>query len=214
MATPDWLTLSGFRDMFISFFQWMSKGTQYGSQVARNGTAKSSHNTNDGSSEPSHSVAPVASALLPIKISCQPEIISESATQESQYPASRKYSADKSGEQGATSVDRKIVDLNATSHFHLPPSALTPASPTATYSTLSPSSTLFSISPPNSPGGSRRSHSHPSVIREESLDLSCLLTLASPSPIFEGTYSDVYKGNCQGREAGAFLMWLIDTYSI
>jgi hypothetical protein len=66
----------------------------------------------------------------------------------------------------------------------------------------------YSTSRKSSPDGSR------SPIREEympSLDLSCHLILTSLSPMFEGTYSDVYKGKCLGQEASAFFIYLIGT---
>jgi len=77
------------------------------------------------------------------------------------------------------------------------------ASPTVTCSTSSRSSTLFSIPTPNTPSRPRHGWSYPSPIREESmqtLDLACQLTLANPFPMFEGTYSDVYKGSYRGQE--------------
>lgn len=78
-------------------------------------------------------------------------------------------------------------------------------SPTSIYVTFSPTTG----SPPVTPCEPGRGWSYLSPIEEElmqSLDLSCQITLTSPLPIFEGTYSDIYKGSYRGEEVSGFLL--------
>jgi hypothetical protein len=189
-ATSNHPKSSGFLDRFIAFFRRLSKGS-----------------SNPGAqTQPGHT-----SNSLPAKIA-------HHTSQGSQQSSSRKSSADESCRPivVSTTSDRQLVRINTNpraSEIYFPPihspesapspsSALASASPTSTFSSLSPSSTLFSCTP-DTPSGSR-----PSAIREESmqsLDMSHQVTLTSPSPIFEGTYSDIYKGSYQRQEARSFL---------
>jgi hypothetical protein len=68
-------------------------------------------------------------------------------------------------------------------------------------------STLFAVPTPNTHGRCGRESLYPTSSIQESmqrLDLSNQLTITSLSPIFEGTYSDIYKGNYhEGLEASS-----------
>lgn len=211
MVDADRTKSYGFWGILVAFFSGLSKGTwKKGPQTAGSDISRRSDKKSEASPL---SAAPLDATPSPIKISSQPEMIPES--QKSQYSDSRKSSADDSCQMVRPSLgfDLKRVRINTNqraSKIGFPP---TSASPTSTYDTLSPS-TLFSEFAPNSLGRSRRAGSYPSPIIKEytqSLDLSLQITLTDSSPMFEGTYSDVYKGNYQGQEAGSLLMWLIGT---
>jgi hypothetical protein len=69
-------------------------------------------------------------------------------------------------------------------------------------------STLFGVPTRNTHDACGcESNLYPSSIQESMrrLDLSNQLTITSLSPIFEGTYSDIYKGYYQGHEASTCL---------
>lgn len=191
-ATSNHPKSLGFLDRFIAFFRRSSKGS-----------------SNQGAqTQPEHT-----SNSLPAKIA-------DHTSQGSQHSSSRKSSADESCQPilVSTTSDRQLVRINtnhrASKIIHSPestsilPAPSSPLAATSPTSAISPSSTMFSAFTPDTPNASRRQWSYPSPIREESmqsLDLSCQVTLTSPSPIFEGTYSDIYKGSCQGQEARSFL---------
>lgn len=208
MAEVDRTKSSGLWDTLVALFSWLSKDTW--KQGLQRDNSKRSDMISDGYTVTSLSTALRDSTLSPIPISGQPEMVPESPSQKIQHSTSHKSSAEHSCQSpGLEHKSVRIKTKQQASKRYFPQSPVTSVSPTSTCHTLSPT-TPFSDSTPNSPGGSRREVEE----YRQSLDLSCQITLTNPSPIFEGTYSDVYKGNCQGREAGAFFMWLIDTYSI
>jgi len=172
----------GFRDMLLALFRRLSKGS------SKQGPQTQPDHTSDSHPVESPPLVGVGSAK-----------IADQSSQGSQSSGSRKSSADESCISIPT-LDRRVrIETNhqvSKVHFQpiYSPESTTPSSPRT--SALSPSSALLS---PDTPSGSRRQW--PSPIKEEPVDLSCQVTLMSPSPIFEGTYSRIYKGSYQGQEA-------------
>jgi hypothetical protein len=176
----------------------------------------------DESLDLSYSSRSAASASPPIIISSQPETVPDSPPQETQYSASGKSLADESRRSVpiSSALNRKTVGINTKNRASIVcfPPICNPEIAVNSHYSSSMITSVFPISPsastPNSPDESRCQASYPSPIAEDymqSLDLSSHFILTSLSPMFEGTYSDVYKGNWQGQEAGALLLWLVGT---
>jgi hypothetical protein len=187
----------GLWKIILGFFRRVSKNPlDRWSQTAQNVNSKGSYKTNDRGSGSSHSAA---SGSPPTVFSSRSETVPDSPSQESQSSSSRKSSADDSRQFVPTSSARNHKNLRINpkkrgSIVYFPPIY----DPETAFNSHSPSPV---ITTPNSPD-----EYHASPIRGEymqSLDLSSQLTLRNLSPMFEGTYSDVYKGNWLRQEVSA-----------
>lgn len=221
-ATSDKPKSPHFWQLLLAFFRrLLSNGpSDQGEPITLDDNSDRASQTNDPSTRSTRSLQSVhiGSALQPVKSSSQPyTVITGSPSRDRQCFGSL---VDGSFRSMSTSVglDRETIWINMnhrTSKEQLSPiyspesarkryfrvSLLPSTSPTSTYVTCSPTITGSS---PVTPVEPRRGWPYQEELAQ-SLDLSCQLTLMSPSPIFEGTYSDIYKGSYREEEvSGVF----------